>query len=473
MRGRRLANMTATVVAPAGSASDTASGVALDDYIRIYAGSEIFQRRSVPWEEDNPYRRPLLPEDFLGIDTETAIPLADMRSNSSLVANRLLMSIYERDFVFLPASNLDDKWNDFQAFYGDELRVAGEVIRSRLEPYVFSSVASEFSSSGRWTLESFEAYFEDFRKTFNAPGNMSLMRSITGAANPVAAAQTYLIQLAGDFLVESSAMARNAIGNYGQLQSELFKVIIDECGYGVHPTRHSTLFQKVLVSRGLNPIPHTYWEFYLPSSFYLNNYYSYICRDHRHLFRYFGAILQVETAFGVTCRQMAEMMNTVFGPDAEVQYFLEHVHIDNHHSRMVFEEIVVPAVKTYGTSILEDILRGFEESRIVGDVFGTGLMEQIAWGDSFFSQSKEKSAERLTPIRVVPIVERDLSGRWTGTKMSGRGAALSVKSGELDIVAGYGICATFGPGQTVQIPPGVLYAACPSADCTYEVAIGE
>jgi len=31
---------------------------------------------------------------------------------------------------------------------------------------------------------------------------------------------------------------------------------------------------------------------------------------------------------------MAEMMRAVFGPDAEVQYFLEHVHIDNHHSRM-------------------------------------------------------------------------------------------------------------------------------------------
>jgi Iron-containing redox enzyme len=462
--------MTAFMVAPPGRiASDLANGLALNDYIRAYAGSEIFHSRNMPWEEDNPYRRPLLPGDFVGLSTETPIPLAGIRSNASLVANRLLMSIYERDFVFLPANNLNDKWNDFQAYYGDELRLPGELIRSRLEPYVFSSVEAEFSSSGRWTLDSFEAYFEDFRNTFTAPSNATLMSLITGAENPVAAAQTYLIQLAGDFLVESSAMARNAIGNYGQLQSELFKVIIDECGYGVHPTRHSTLFQKVLVSRGLNPIPHTYWEFYLPSSFYLNNYYSYICRDHRHLFRYFGAILQVETAFGVTCRQMAEMMHAVFGPDAEVQYFLEHVHIDNHHSRMVFEEIVVPAVRTYGTSILGDILRGFEESRIVGDVFGAGLMLQIAWGDSFFSPQAGKSAERSAPIRVVPIVERGLSGRWTGTRMSGDGAQLSVKSGELDVVAGYGICATFGPGQTVPIPPNVLYAACPSADCIYEV----
>lgn len=459
-----------TVIAPARSAPDLANDVALNDSIRAYTEPEIFHRRSVPWEEDNPYRRPLLPGDFVGVSTETAIPLVGIRSSASLVANRLLMSIYERDFVFLPGSNLDDKWNDFQTYYSDDLRLLGEVIRSRLDPYVFSSVEAGFSSSGRWTLDSFEAYFEDFRKAYKAPGNASLMKVITEAANPAAAAQTYLIQLAGDFLVESSAMARNAIGNYGRLQSELFKVIIDECGYGVHPTRHSTLFQKVLISRGLNPIPHTYWEFYLPSSFYLNNYYSYICRDHRHLFRYFGAILQVETAFGVTCRQMAGMMNAVFGPDAEVQYFLEHVHIDSHHSRMVFEEIVVPAVKTYGESILGDILRGFEESQIVGDVFGTGLMEQIAWGDSFFSRSEGHDVEQTMPIRVASVAERGLSGRWTGTRMSGGGVTLRVKSGELDVVAGYGICATFERGQTVQIPPDVLYAACPSADCTYEVA---
>jgi hypothetical protein len=462
--------MTANVaVAPTRIGPNLTDGLALNDYIRTYAGSEIFQSRSQPWEEDNPYRRPLLTEDFAGLSTKTALPLVGIRSNASLVANRLLMSIYERDFVFLPASNLDDKWSDFQTYYGEELRISGEVIRSRLEPYVFSSVEAEFSASGRWTLDSFEAYFDEFRTSFTASGNALLMSLIVGAANPVAAAQTYLIQLAGDFLVESSAMARNAIGNYGQLQSELFKVIIDECGYGVHPTRHSTLFQKVLTSRGLNPIPHTYWELYLPSSFYLNNYYSYICRDHRHLFRYFGAILQVETAFGVTCRQMAEMMRAVFGPDAEVQYFLEHVHIDNHHSRMVLEEIVVPAVKAYGTSILVDILRGFEESRIVGDAFGTGLREQIAWGDSFFSRSKEGGPS--VPVRLAPMVERGLSGRWTGSKMSGPGATLSVKSGELDIVAGYGICATFERGQTVQIPPDVLYAACPSADCSYEVDI--
>ncbi|MFZ1010468.1 MAG: hypothetical protein WAN65_26750 [Candidatus Sulfotelmatobacter sp.] len=112
--------MTANVaVAPTGIAPILTDGLALNDSIRTYAGSEIFQSRSQPWEEDNPYRRPLLTEDFVGFNTKAAIPLVGIRSNASLVANRLLMSIYERDFVFLPASNLDDKWSDFQTYYGE------------------------------------------------------------------------------------------------------------------------------------------------------------------------------------------------------------------------------------------------------------------------------------------------------------------------------------------------------------------
>ncbi len=436
---------------------------ALHETVLSYASSGIFARRDEPWTDDNPFRRPLLNEPFTPFDTTTPLPLSRTASNASLVAQRILMSIYERDFVFLPKEHLEGgKWDDFQTYYGDSLRVLGELIRSHLEPWVFRAVADEVSVSGTWTMESFTAYFEDFRKSFTAAGTATLMEAIRTARNPVAAAQTYLIQLAGDFLVESSAMARNAIGNYGPLQSHLFKIVIDECGYGVHSTRHSTLYQNVLVSRGFSPIPHAYWELYLPSSFYLNNYYSYICRDHRHLFKYFGAILQVETAFRVTCGHMADMMTAVFGDSAETQYFREHVHIDTHHSRMVLEEIIVPAVEAYGNSILPDIVRGFEESRIVGNLFGDGLMSQILWGDSFFAG--DCNAQRVTSAK-----EAGLSGRWRGTQVSDGPMTFAVRAGELDLVAGYGIVATYGAGQSVSIPAGVLYAACPSADCEYEV----
>ena len=436
----------------------------LNRCVQAYAGAPVFKEMDRPWVEDNPFLRPLLNCDFPGFNTANPLSSDQLASNASLIANRILLSVYERDFVFLPRHELDEKWENFESYYSDELRLLGEFIRPQLERYVFSSVNEEVNISGPWTIEAFEAYFNDYRESFKAEGNQELMTAITSARNPAAAALIYLIQLAGDFLVESSAMARNTVGNYGSLQSEMFKVVIDECGYGVHPVKHSTLFERVLQSRGLDPVPHTYWQFYLPTSFYLNNYYNYICRNHRHLFRYFGAILQVETAFRVACKQMTDMMTAVFGQHAETDYFTEHVHIDTHHSRMVLENLIIPAVRTYGNSILSDIVRGFEEAQIVGSIFTHGLKKQIEWADSFFAWRESDS-----PLRVVQFSELDKNRRWEGTRMSDVDTVYSVRSGEFDLVAGYSVVATFGAGQRVRVPAGVLFAYCPSADCTYEV----
>ena len=60
------------------------------------------------------------------------------------------------------------------------------------------------------------------------------------------ARQDWLLQLAPDFLIESSPMARYSSGNYGEMGSALFRIIIDELGYGDHKQRHSTLFEKRL-----------------------------------------------------------------------------------------------------------------------------------------------------------------------------------------------------------------------------------
>lgn len=445
------------------SSSQTADEL-LNQCVREYAAASVFQSMSQPWLEDNPFRRPLLNGPFREFNTERPLELAQIHSNAGLIANRILMSIYERDFVFLPARDLDGKWNDFQTYYSDELRQKGEVIRPLLERYVFSSVEREVAISGTWTIEAFSAYFDDFQKNLSAADNAQLMEAIISANDPAAAAHTYLIQLAGDFLVESSAMARNAIGNYGQLQSELFKVIIDECGYGVHSTKHSTLYQKVMESQGLDPIPHTYWQFYLPESVYLFNYYNYICRDHRHLFRYIGAILQVETSFRVTCRQMADMMRAVFGPKSETDYFLEHVHIDNHHSRMVFEDLVRPAVKIYGNTVLKEILRGFEESLVVGASATSGTLAQIKWADSLAAGA---SGDR--PLRLTTVRQMNAGRRWEGTWASDVETTYTVKKGEIDVVAGYGKVATFGAGQSVRVPAGVLYSVCTGPDGVYDI----
>jgi hypothetical protein len=220
----------------------------INQLIREYAGTDIFRQPEVPYIPDNPFRRPLLTPSFESLELDRPLRLEELHGNASLVANRVLLSIYERDFVMLPSADLSAKRKDFESYYSEGMRSTGEVIRPYLERYLFQCVEREVNVSGAWTVEAFTAYFEDYRARLKASDNQALMDAITSAKDPVAAAKMYLVQLAGDFLVESSAMSRNVLGNFGPLQSALFTVVIDECGYGVHETKHSTLFQKVLRS---------------------------------------------------------------------------------------------------------------------------------------------------------------------------------------------------------------------------------
>src|SRR3990167_4769682 len=74
----------------------------------------------------------------------------------------------------------------------------------------------------------------------------ALCSAIMNARDPQWAAKQLLIQMAPDFLAEASPLARTILGSFGPEQSEMMKVLIDEYGYGVHHTKHSTLFEKTL-----------------------------------------------------------------------------------------------------------------------------------------------------------------------------------------------------------------------------------
>ena len=225
------------------------------------------------------------------------------------------------------------------------------------------------------------AAFFDWRLKEIAEADSAVCRAVVSALNPEAAATTFLIQPASDFLSEASAMARNVLGSYGPSQSELFKVLIDEYGYGVHRTKHSTLYRETLESRGLWPQVHAYWQFYLASALALTNYFHYVSKNHELFFRYLGALYYTEASLVHATRHQSDMLHAVWGDDVDTRYFDEHSHIDKHHGRMVIEKIIAPLVEQCGDAIVPDVVRGFEEFRLLQDMADADLIAQIARSD--------------------------------------------------------------------------------------------
>lgn len=416
----------------------------------------------------NPFRRPVRPQDFQGRDFATPLPASAFVSISALCAQRLLTIIYEQDLLFLPSENFQRVRRDFERFYADDVRLAGESIRPTLEHHVFSFLDTEIDVAGPWTREAMTAFF-DSRLAAAESAESVVAATVLGAGDPVAAAEQFLVQLSSDFLTEASAMARNTLGNWGAPQSALFKVLIDEYGNGVHDVKHSTLFEKTLASVSLATGPHEYWQFFLPSSLSLLNYFHYISRNHLNIFKYAGAVYYTEATLASANRVQSRMLKQVFGDSVDTAYFDEHGHIDVYHGRMVVNELILPLLDRCGDTIIPDIIRGFEAFRLLQDLADADLAAQIAWGDRLAAHRDEGSAMLCAP---PPVEARfvEPAGELSVPHVHDEDELLSVEAGALELVAGPTSRLRLTAGEAIVIPAGRLHGSVVlSPECTYAI----
>jgi hypothetical protein len=425
------------------------------------------------WEnEDNPFRRQLRPQIIRHLDFSTPLPKDQILDYSALAANRLLATVYETDLMLLPKQGMTEAgWADFRRFYSATNRARGEMIRPYLERHVFGFL-DEVEVSGKWTKESLAAYLGNLTEQPSQPSASE--RAIRESGDPKRAARNWLIQFAPDFLSEASPMIRNVMGYYGPVQSEWFKVIIDEYGYGVHETKHSTLFENTMTSVGLSADLHRYWQYYLTSSLMMSNYFHYLGKNHEMFFRYLGALYYTETTLVPFCARAAELLTEVFGDSADVTYFTEHVHIDTHHGRMALEKLIMPIVDYCGESVIPEIVRGFEEFQLVAQISDDDFAAQVAWMDAGPRNKqlhepvwgKVETGEVRAPVAhiVEPLGELSNTHQHDGDELC------HIVSGTMKFVSGYDSHQILESGQGTVIWKNRLHGAIiESEECVYEI----
>lgn len=425
------------------------------------------------WEnEDNPFRRQLRPQIIKHLDLSKQLTRDQILDYSSLAANRLLATVYEADLMFLPKQGMTEaKWADFKRFYSATNRVRGEMIRPYLERHVFGFL-DDIEVSGRWTKESLAAYLGRLQ---DQPAAVSASeQAIRKSGDPKRAARNWLIQFAPDFLSEASPMIRNVLGYYGQVQSEWFKIIIDEYGYGVHETKHSTLFENTMASVGLSADLHRYWQYYLTSSLLMSNYFHYLGKNHELFFRYLGALYYTETTLVAFCEQAAALLTDVFDGAADVTYFTEHVHIDTHHGRMALEKLIMPIVDYCGESVIPEIVRGFEEFQLINQIADEDFAAQVSWMDAG-PQNKQlhepvwgkvEAGEVKAP--VAHLIEP--RGELSNTHQHDGDELCHIVSGTMKFVSGYDSYQILEAGQGTVIWKNRLHGAIiESEECVYEI----
>ncbi|TDD95302.1 iron-containing redox enzyme family protein [Actinomadura rubrisoli] len=447
-------------------------GAALRDAVVQYATNPIYLDNE-EWEnDDNPYRRQLRPQVLPHLDYDKVPNRDEILDYKSLAVQRLLTSIYEADLVFLPKFGLEGKEDDFRAFYSPGNRALGERIRPALERQAFGFLDDEIETSGTWTRASLASYLDSLGTDGSeaSPSEEAIVKS----TDPRRAARMWLAQFAPDFLSEASPMMRNLLGYYGAPQSEWFKVVIDEYGYGVHETKHSSLFEKTLQTAGLKADLHRYWQFYLNSSLLLNNYFHYLGKNHELFFRYAGALYYTESSLVDFCRRADAMLRTVFDGSVDTGYFTEHVHIDQHHGRMARDKIILPLVEAHGDGVIPEIVRGIEEYRTLVGIADADFSEQIAWMDggprfkTLHDPVYDGIRRGLVDAPVARLVEP--RGELSNTHCHDGDELCHIVSGTMRFVNGLDSYQILEAGEGTVIQRNRLHGAIiESEECVYEI----
>ncbi len=434
--------------------------------IERYAAQPLFGDTAEWIIRDNPYRRPIDSKTIQQLDFSRALNRAEVFVDSALAAHRMLLNIYETDLIFLPANDFAAKRSDFSSYYSNDNKLLGELIRPALEDHVFSFLKDEIDITGKWTVEALKSYLQSVVKR-HEQSELDICARILASADPPRAARALLIQVAGDFLSEASASSRNILGKYGEIQSELFKIVIDDYGYGVHPAKHSTLFENTLATCGLVSDVHAYWQFYLSSSLAINNYYHYVSRDHSKYFQAIGAIAVAEAMFSHTCREISKMLRAVFGNAVDTYYFDEHFHIDAHHGRMAFDYVVAPAIARHGDTVIPEIVRGMEELQLITAISDEDFIAQIAFADAV--DDLKSQAQQILSGELRHATEHvEARNQSLVTRVWNQDRLYVVSSGSLDLVIGDNHSVRLDSGESIVVPHQRLHGtAIVSEECRY------
>lgn len=225
--------------------------------IRQFASHDAFRSAVVDELEldEDFYRRPLRPEDLDFLKFQKAITAETVSRLPSLATNRLLLCINELSVARLPRG--EDEFKRFEQFYADDNQVAGQRIRPFLESYAFSYLADDsYAAQGLQAWKAgLDSVFEAQLEHWNGLFAMLVRNDYLEAGLRFTFIQQWALagsrRMAVARAVASGYFSSIAPSDQPRLQSA---IVAD------------TLLAQVAGMIGVERRPHSYWQFYLPTS---------------------------------------------------------------------------------------------------------------------------------------------------------------------------------------------------------------
>lgn len=286
--------------------------------------------------------------------------------------HQALMRAYQGRYVLLPRAAPGGSIVDrLRAHYDPDEMARLDTLKRGLEAELLAPMAegARAASAGADLADYVERLLPDLRKAPENPFTAWLRTCPDREAHY----RNFLIQSSADLLAEASASALGVVGEFGAPQSALFRILIDEFGYGAHGHKHAVFYQAVMRDFGLSDEYNAYWPLFDTAALELHNVIHFLFQNPANFFLQVGFLLYAETAYQRSTADHFRYLRE-FHPQADARYFGEHAHIDLHHTRMVVDEVARPFVQTYGPEAGAEIVAGAELTRAAFDAAGVHLL---------------------------------------------------------------------------------------------------
>ena len=139
---------------------------------------------------------------------------------------------------------------------------------------------------------------------------------------------------------------------------------------------------------------------------------------------------------------------------------------------MAFEKLINPALDKYGDAVVKDIVRGFEEFRLLQEIADKDFTTQINWSDRV-DMYREKAAQinsRIMSGEISSPLETfvEALGERSTTHVHDDNRLLVIESGEMDFWPSFGQPIRFQAGDVMFIPCFRLHGSVVCTDeCVY------
>ena len=288
------------------------------------------------------------------------------------VKHQALLRCYQARYIVLPetapAGSILDR---LASHYAEDRLQTLNALRGRLE----AELIAPLQAAARTTTGDGDvlAYVGRLLPELRAVKADTFLEALADNAHREHHYRNFLLQSSADLLAEASASALGVIGEFGAPQSALFRILIDEFGYGAHGHKHAVLYRATLRSFDLDDAYNGYSRLFDTNTLVLHNAIHCLFQNPRNIFQQIGFLLFAETAYQRSTLFHARHLGR-FHPRADARYFAEHAHIDLHHTKMVVDEVVKPFLDRFGPEIGAEIIAGAELTRAVFARSGAGQL---------------------------------------------------------------------------------------------------